>query len=172
VRIEKRSILFEFFGGRLGNDDLGDEHEGADDDGAIGNVEGRPMIGAEVEIHKIDDVACSDSVPEIAECAAEDEGETDARGVERVGVLPQQVGDNGHRDKRRENQKGELPFGGGFGEEAERGAAILNVRQAEAGEYANTVVERDGLLDRPLCGAIDQQHQGCDEDMKFAHSAN
>src|SRR5262245_25723507 len=54
-----------------------DQETGADDDGAVGDVEGRPMAqaaAADVEVYEIDDVAARRAVDHVPERAAQDEG--------------------------------------------------------------------------------------------------
>src|SRR6185295_15445598 len=55
--------------------DLNGEKNDADRNSRIGNVERGPVIAAEVELEKIDDVAVGHAVVQVSECAAKDQGE-------------------------------------------------------------------------------------------------
>jgi hypothetical protein len=57
-------------------------------DGAIGDVERRPVMGANVEIQKICDLAVSETVPEIAYGPAQNQRERESAGVEDATVFP------------------------------------------------------------------------------------
>ena len=66
---------FGFFSGEQG---VEEEQAGADDDGAIGNVEVGPVIAEDVDLDEVDDRAVEDAVVEVADGAAEDQSESDS----------------------------------------------------------------------------------------------
>src|SRR5438309_5313878 len=70
-----------------------EQQQSADHNGAIGYVEGRPVMGADIEIQEVDHAPAHHAVPQIAQSAAEHERERDGGGVQALAVLPQQGGD-------------------------------------------------------------------------------
>src|SRR5690606_7073242 len=50
-----------------------DEQDRADADRAVGDVEGRPVPAAQMEVEKIDDVAVDQAVDDVADCTAENQ---------------------------------------------------------------------------------------------------
>src|SRR5438270_8032521 len=80
-------------------------------DGAIGNVERRPVVSANVEIQKVRDLAVRDSVPEIANCSTQNQRKRQSSGVEHATVFPEQNRDYGQSCDRESNQQSS-PEGG------------------------------------------------------------
>ena len=74
------------------------------------------------------------------------------------------------RDHREAHQRADLPLRRGFREQTESSAGVLHVGQMEeAGNDRNAVVQRDIAGHRPLRQAIQQQHDGCDQEKVLAH---
>ena len=71
-RLRLRATL-DCFAAGFGEEDFGDQQDGSDNDGAVGDVKGRPVVTADVEVEEVDDMSVDDAVPEVAECAAQDE---------------------------------------------------------------------------------------------------
>src|SRR5580704_3662723 len=69
---------------RLWAEDFDEEEACADDDAAVGCVEVRPVVGVDVDLEEVDDVVVADTVVEVAEGSAEDEGE--GYGADRQGT--------------------------------------------------------------------------------------
>jgi hypothetical protein len=55
-----------------------EEEADRDDDGGVGDVEGGPVVLADVEIQEVDDVAETEAVGDVAEDARKDEGRGEA----------------------------------------------------------------------------------------------
>ena len=64
------------------------EQQSTYDDGAIGNVERRPVMSADIEIQKVRDLAVREAVPEIAHGPAQNQRERESAGVEDAAVFP------------------------------------------------------------------------------------
>ena len=56
--------------------------------GAIGNIERRPVVHADIEIQKVCDLAVRQPVPEIAHGPAQNQRERQSAGVEDAAVFP------------------------------------------------------------------------------------
>lgn len=84
---------------RFREENLGNQKDSADDDGAVGNVEGWPVVRPDVEVEKIDDMAVDDAVPEIAEGAAQDERQANGHCAYRMTILPEQNGNDDESDQ-------------------------------------------------------------------------
>ena len=54
------------------------EQARSDDDGAVGDVEGGPLVRANIEEKEIDDAVADQAVPQIADGAAQDQRQSDA----------------------------------------------------------------------------------------------
>ena len=75
----KRATLGRLLAGRFEKEDLKHEQTRTDHDGAVGDVEGGPLMRTNIEEKEINNAAANQTVPEIADGAAQDEGQTDAR---------------------------------------------------------------------------------------------
>ena len=76
--------------GRFHAQDFDDQQTGSDSDGAIGYVEGGPLVLADVEEQEIDHTTVEQAVPEIPEGSAEDERQSDSGRGHRMAVAPEQ----------------------------------------------------------------------------------
>src|SRR6267142_2624486 len=90
-------------------------------DGAVGNVESRPVPGAEVKIEKIDDCAEPNAIDDIANSAADDQADRDRE--ERTLDTPQPQDQHGDDDSGQERKQQYVHPAGGV-EEPEADAAI------------------------------------------------
>jgi hypothetical protein len=61
-----------FMGRGFGEQDLKNKQTGADYDGAIGHIERRPLVLADVEEKEVNYVAADQAVPEVADCPTQD----------------------------------------------------------------------------------------------------
>ncbi len=114
--------------GRFGTEDEVDEQEGgAADDGAVGEVEVWPHVVADVEVQEVGDAAKENSVVEIADGSAENEGKSQASGREFFGGLPEQIADDDHGNGREADEHGDTHLGRPVGEEAEGGSGVFYV---------------------------------------------
>jgi hypothetical protein len=59
--------------GRLSEDNLKHEQAGSDDDCAISDVEGGPLVVADIEKQEVDDAAADDAIPKVSDGAAENQ---------------------------------------------------------------------------------------------------
>src|SRR5476651_1647291 len=64
------------------------QQQGTDDNGAIGDVERRPVVLAEIEVEEVGDGAFPHTVPQVTERPAHNQRESDGVGVERAAALP------------------------------------------------------------------------------------
>lgn len=69
---------------RFREQDFKHQEPGAYHDGAVGYIEGGPLIAADVEEQEIHDVAADQAVPQISDCATQNQGEPSAGGGEGV----------------------------------------------------------------------------------------
>src|SRR5271157_4366262 len=163
-----RAALYSLAG--LGEDNFRHQQDGADHDGTIGYIKRRPVIAPQVEVEEVNDVAGRHAVPQIAGGAAKNQRQANGGGAESMAVLPQQCGDDDERDHREAYQRADLPLRRRFGEQAESCASVLHMRQMEeAGDDGNAVVQWNIAGDHPFRQAIEQQHDGCNEEEVFAH---
>ena len=148
----------------------GPEEEGdGDDDGGVGDVEGGPVVLAEVEIEEVDDVAETDAVRDVAEDAGEDQrgGETG----EFVGRLAEEQDkhDDGH-DGSENDVEVEPSF-----HQAEGGAGVGDVDEVEeTGDDGDFVVEGDEFEGRPLGQLVEDVERDGNQEKKAAwgHGGN
>src|ERR1041384_1022524 len=68
-------------------ENLAEQQQCADYDCAVGNIEGRPGGGADVEIQEVDHPPADHAVPQIAQRSAKDQRERNRGGVQGLAVL-------------------------------------------------------------------------------------
>src|SRR5882724_3873825 len=100
----------------------------AQTDGAVGNVEGRPVPATDVKIEKIDDRAETNAVDDIADGAADDQPDRDRE--ERALDAPQPKDQHCDDDSGQERKQQHVHPAGGV-EEPEADAAIIGQNEVE-----------------------------------------
>ena len=98
------------------------QQHGADADRGVGDIEGRPVETGGVPLNEVDHGAEAQAVDDVAESAAEDQGERQ-RDPEFTAV-PRQGADDPRRDGQREKREEPTLPAAGIGEETECGAGI------------------------------------------------
>src|ERR1017187_1630195 len=78
----------------LGTEDFEQEEGGADDDAGVGDVEVGPVVVVDLHREEVDDMVEADTVVEIAECSAEDEGEGDGGESDGPASAPEESEDD------------------------------------------------------------------------------
>ncbi len=122
-------------GFRLAEQAVSGDQNRADDDRAIGDVEGRPVISGDMEIQEIHDTAIEQPVQRIAERAADDKS---AGNRHQAGAgLAQQEPPDAERDGDRQCGQNERSGRRIVAEQAETDAAIVNQNQVEEGRHLN-----------------------------------
>src|SRR5262249_14240791 len=79
------------------------EQQSTYDDRTVGDIEGRPLILLHVEEKKVDNMSVKHAVPQVADCAAENERETDSSAGEHVAIAPQQDRNHSQCDEREDH---------------------------------------------------------------------
>src|SRR6266446_8939244 len=142
----------------------------AQTDGAVGNVKGRPVPGADVKIEKIDDRAETNAIDDIADRTADDQPDRDRE--ERALNAPQPQDQHGDDDSGQERKQQRIHPAWGV-EEPEADAAIIGQdeikewrdRLLRAGRAPGEEAEDGGFAelsddhDRGRCGETTGQHQ-------------
>lgn len=113
-----------------------EEQTHADGDGGIGHIEGGPMPGFPVNIKKVRDRAVSETVDQISERAAPDEGNPNSGPGALGGQLFVHFDEESQDDHREPDEK--LV---GLGENAKGRPRILHVGQGEARQERNRMAE-------------------------------
>ena len=115
-------------------EDFDHEDSGADDDGAIGQVESGPVVGAEVEVEEVNHAAAAQAVEKISEGAAQNQTQTPTGEVGRRSP-PQQDQNQDQGREREADEKDEDDDGFYVGKEAKGSATVAQVGEVEeAGE--------------------------------------
>ena len=74
--------------------DFDDQQTGSDNDGAIGYVEGGPLVLADVEEQEVDHAAVKQAIPEVSQGSAENQCQADSGSGHGVAVAPKQGGND------------------------------------------------------------------------------
>src|SRR5215469_687001 len=136
---------------RLREENLRDQQQRSDNNGAVGDIEVRPAIAAEIEVQEVHDTPVHDAVPEISRSSAENQRQADRRGIDGVAVLPQQHGHDDQRDQRKAHQGGNLPRERRVGEQSEGCATVLHMRKVkQTGNHREALVQRNVAGHGPL----------------------
>src|ERR1700733_4123051 len=147
-------------------EDFDEEETGADDDAAVGCVEVRPVVGVDVDLEEVDDVVVADTVVEVADGSAEDEGE--GYGADRYGAADSP--EHGQEDEDGEDGEGDENIadgdgGGGLGEHAEGCAGVVDVGDAEdAGDDGVGLAVGELMDDDAFGDAVDEDDGGRDDE--------
>src|SRR5208337_3306211 len=137
---------------------------------AVGHIEGRPLVWANIEEEKIHDVPADQAVPQIADRAAQNQRQADSGGGQAVAVFPEQEGDDQQRNYRKQNQQADFPFGGRIRKNTKRRARVFSVNNAKKSwDDRNAVMQGKAVRDRPLGGTIESDDERRDQKMIFAH---
>ena len=134
------------------------EQGGAGADGHVRDVEGGPVPAGRMEIEEIDDVAIHHAVDDIADCAAQDQGQRPAEHV-LAGMLAQQVDDEDHGRDRNRGEEVALPAGLS-GKEAECSPLVVREHKVEEGGHRVRIAIGEQLADSDLGDLVDQDHDG------------
>ena len=161
-------------------EDVGDQEDGADGDGGIGDVEGGPRVEdgewekAEPDFEEVGDGAVDDAVREIAGGAAQKECES--RGVDGAGIAAghEQPGDEGDDQQRADNQYDSSCGSRGVGEKTEGDAGIAGKDDAEiVGNHEVGKVGERARFDPGFAGAVEDDHdQGEEEPAETARETS
>src|ERR1051326_377587 len=71
------------------------QQQSTHDDRAIGDIEGRPVVNADIEIKKVGHLAIRETVPKISERATHNQREGYCGGVEDLAAHPEQKSNHG-----------------------------------------------------------------------------
>lgn len=153
-------------------DEVDEEQGGTADDGAVGEVEVRPHVIAEVEVEEVGDASEEDAVVEVADGAAEDEGEGKASPGERPSGVPEQVADDEHGYGGESDEQGDADALRPLGKEAEGGAGVFDVSDGEEIRNYGDVseVQWDVADDVELGEAVEKDHDRRHEQIGEAQS--
>src|SRR6202035_1453109 len=93
VRVNSSRLRGGFVDRRLREEDFDDQQTSSDHNRAVGYVESRPLILANVEEQEVHNPAVEQAVPEVSQCSAENQCQANARCGHGETVPPQQGGD-------------------------------------------------------------------------------
>src|SRR6185312_4022114 len=146
------------------------QQDGSNHNRAIGNVERRPMMIADVEIQKVSHRSLPQPVPEIAECSAQNQAERNGNQVQSVSAFPEQIANHRARRNRKADQTCFAPGRAGISKDAECCARVLPMRELEQ-TWNNGNLMRHGNTadDQQLRDAIQQNHCCRNQSLIFAH---
>jgi len=135
-------------------------------DGRVGDVEVRPVIApvapTKEDFKKIGDDAVADTIPDVAERTAEDEGERDRRGGEAAAYFEDQAkDDDGSKDREGGQQPARASGGSRVGEEAEGCSGVEDVRDEEVVRYDGDLVAFGDVVLHPDLGPAVEHDDEC-----------
>ncbi len=145
------------------------DEDAAADDGGVGDVEVGPVVApvvpADEDFEEVGDDAEADAVPDIAERAAEDEGERDGGGAEAAAYSDDHGEDDDDGEDGEGNQQPARAVGsGGIGEEAECCSGIEDMRDVEiVRDDGDRIAVGDVVLDPDFGPAIEGDDE-CGDD--------
>jgi hypothetical protein len=137
---------------------------------AIGNIEWRPVVSADIEIQKVGDLAVRHSVPKIANGPTQNQRERQSSGVEHAAVLPEQNRDNGQSCHGKSDQQSSSKGRRGISKEAKSGAGVFQMSQTKKSRNdVDCIFQRNGLRNGSFGNPIQQQHGKCDQQRARGH---
>lgn len=143
-------------------DDLDHQQARADDDGGVGEVEVRPVVGSDVEADEVDDVVVDDAIVQVSDGSAEDECQSDAGKAEAPAGAHQHNADHHNGGDRKENQTAADQIGrGGVSEEAEGCTGIEDVGDVQdAGNNGMRAAHLKTMADEFLADVVSNGDEG------------
>ena len=145
-----------------------------DGDEAIGDVKRRPVIGTPETIEEVDHFAINHPIDEIANGAADNEGQGGAQTFFIVGQPPEHVKYESDGDERHRNQKRPAKHLGAAGKDAEGRAGVAHIGEAEQSvNDRDRMVKRHQAVDDNLSQLIDNdnRHEPAGDDAPFQAQA-
>ena len=121
------------------------------------------MVVVDVDFDEVDDVAVTDAVVEVADGSTEDEGQGYGGEGDAAAYSPEHDEDDDDGEERKEDECVADGRGrGAFGEHAEGGAGVFDVRDAEEArdDYAGS--SQDTVHDEVLGEAVNENDEGRD----------
>lgn len=149
--------------------DLNHQDGRTNDYGAIGDIEVWPDILTDIELKKIDHVACEHSIPEIAQRAPENQRQRESGAIQSVRVSPQQSRHDYERQQREEDQEYNAQLRWSVGEQSKGGAAVGDVGELEKpGNDLDAVMKRNRPGDDPLAEPVEREYDSGDQQNIFS----
>ncbi len=137
----------------------GHQHD-ADRDGAVGDVERGPVMGAHVDVDEVGDGAARHAVDEITHGAPHDQGQRHQQPAVARGSEPEV---EGHGGQGAQAQDGEQQAVAAVGEETEGHPGVAHVGQVEAGKQGFRHVVGEMELHQPLGPLVEDDHADGDQ---------
>src|SRR6185437_8273570 len=146
------------------------QQDGSNHNRAVGKVERRPMMIADVEIQKVSHRSLPQPVPEIAECSAQNQAERNGNQAQSVSAFPEQIANHRACHNRKADQTCCAPGRAGISKDAECCARVLPMREPEqTWNNGNLMRHRNTTDDQQLRDAVQQNHCCGNQDLIFSH---
>lgn len=138
----------------------GHQHD-ADRDGAVGDVERGPVVGAHVDVDEIGDGAARHAVDEVAHGAPHHQGQGHQQPAVARGSEPEVEGHGGQGAQAQDGEQQAVAAVGG--EEAEGHPGVAHVGQVETGEQRLRHVVGEMELHQPFGPLVEDDHADGDQ---------
>jgi hypothetical protein len=112
-------------------EDVDDDEGGADGDGGIGDVEGRPVVAAEPNFEEVDDGAMDDAIGYVSGCTAKQKREAGSSEGSAAVAGDEQPSERADHRSRADDQQDAHRGGWRIGEDAEGDTGIAAVHQID-----------------------------------------
>lgn len=127
---------------------MNDQEEGPDDNGAVGEIERKPVVAPEVEVEKIRHSSIPDAIREVACRTSNNQRQGHARLPLEATAAPDHADDDGQKPHGNSYEKPRPPRGGRIRKQAKCCAWIQRIDEVEeVRHHRDNAVQRNGLPD-------------------------